>query len=86
MTAYAVEIKRSAQKELSQLPKAVAEKVVTQIRALADDPRPNGCKKLVGTEHSYRIRVNDYRVVYSVLDSRLIIQVIKIGHRKDVYQ
>lgn len=85
MTAYLIEIKRSAQKELSQLPKPVAEKIVTLIRGLADNPRPNGCKKLVGTEHSYRIRINDYRVVYSVLDSCLIIQVIKIGHRKDVY-
>ncbi|WKJ91162.1 type II toxin-antitoxin system RelE/ParE family toxin [Methylomonas montana] len=86
MTAYLIEIKRSAQKELSQLPKPVAEKVVAQIRGLVDNPRPNGCKILVGTEHSYRIRVSDYRVVYSVLDSRLIIQVIKIGHRRDVYQ
>lgn len=86
MTIYAIEIKRSAQKELSQLPKSIAEKIVSQIRMLADNPRPSGCKKLVGTEYSYRIRVNDYRVVYSVLDSRLIIQVIKIGHRKDVYQ
>jgi mRNA interferase RelE/StbE len=86
MTAYIIEIKRSAQKELSQLPKPIAEKVVTHIRALADNPRPNGCKKLVGTEHSFRIRVNDYRVLYSVFDQRLIIQVVKIGHRKDVYQ
>lgn len=53
MTAYLIEIKRSAQKELSQLPKPVAEKIVTQIRGLADNPPPNGCKKLVGTEHSY---------------------------------
>lgn len=86
MRAYFIEIKRSAQKELSQLPKPVAEKIVTQIRGLADNPRPNGCKKLVGTEHSYRIRVSDYRVVYSIFDQRLIIQVVKIGHRKDVYQ
>jgi len=86
MTAYTIEIKSSAQKELSQLPKLIAEKIVTQIKMLAENPRPNGCKKLVGTEHSYRVRVNDYRVVYSIFDRRLIVQVIKVGHRKDVYQ
>jgi len=86
MTLYRIEIKQSAKKELAQLPKSIAEKIAIQITALADNPRPNGCKKLVGTEHSYRIRINDYRVVYSIFDQELIIQVIKLGHRRDIYR
>jgi mRNA interferase RelE/StbE len=81
MTVCRIEIKQSAKKELAHLPKSTAEKVAMQIIALADNPRPNGCKKLVGTEHSYRIRVNDYRVVYTIFDQELIVQVIKLGHR-----
>lgn len=83
---YSIEIKQSAQKELAKLPANMADKIIKQVRALADDPRPNGCKKLVGTDYTYRIRINDYRVVYSIFDQQLVIQVIKIGHRKDIYR
>jgi mRNA interferase RelE/StbE len=86
MTAYIIEFKQSAKKELTQLPVSIAEKVLNKIKELAANPRPDGCKKLTGSAHSYRIRINDYRVVYSIIDKRLIIQIIKIGHRKDVYQ
>jgi mRNA interferase RelE/StbE len=83
---YSIEIKQSAQKELANLPRNIADKVIKQVRALADDPRPNGCKKFVGTDYTYRIRINDYRVVYSIFDQQLVIQVIKIGHRKAIYK
>ncbi len=86
MTRYSIEFKQSAKKELAQLPRPIAEKVAERIKALADNPRPDGCKNLSGSTYSYRIRINDYRVVYSIIDQCLIIQVIKIGHRKDVYQ
>ncbi|MFI3119371.1 MAG: type II toxin-antitoxin system RelE/ParE family toxin [Methylococcaceae bacterium] len=86
MTRYSIEFKQSAKKELAQLPRPIAEKVAERIKALADNPRPDGCKKLSGSTYSYRIRINDYRVVYSIIDQCLIIQVIKMGHRKDVYQ
>ena len=83
---YAIEIKQSAQKELSKLPLNIADKVIAQIRLLANEPRPLGCKKIIGADHTYRIRVNNYRVMYSILNQQLIIQVIKIGHRKDIYR
>lgn len=86
MTLYCIEFKSSAKKELAKLPKSIAEKIVVSIKSLADNPRPDGCKKLKGAESVYRIRINDYRVVYSIIDQCLIIQVIKIGHRKEVYQ
>ena len=83
---YSIEIKQSAQKELAKLPRSIADKVIKHIRLLADDPRPNGCKKLVAADYTYRIRINDYRVVYSIFDQQLVIQVIKIGHRKAIYK
>ncbi|MGZ4969769.1 MAG: type II toxin-antitoxin system RelE family toxin [Methylobacter sp.] len=86
MTRYSIEFKHSAKKELGQLPRPIAEKVAERIKALADNPRPDGCKKMTGSTYSYRIRINDYRIVYSIIDQCLIIQVIKIGHRKDIYQ
>ncbi|MGR9053734.1 MAG: type II toxin-antitoxin system RelE family toxin [Gammaproteobacteria bacterium] len=86
MDCYRIEIKPRAIKQLRKLPSAVLAKVSKQIDNLSENPRPDGCKKLSGTEHSYRVRVGDYRVVYSVFDKRLIIQVIKIGHRKDIYK
>jgi mRNA interferase RelE/StbE len=86
MTCYRIEFKQTAKKELAQLPRPIAEKVAERIKALAENPRPDGCKKLTGSTYSYRIRISDYRVVYSITDQCLIIQVIKIGHRKDVYR
>ncbi len=85
MSRYRIEFKQSAKKELAQLPQPIAEKVAERIKALAENPRPDGCRKLTGSARSYRIRINDYRVVYSIADQRLIIQVIKIGRRKDIY-
>lgn len=83
---YTIEIKQSAKKELAQLPKHIAEKIIRQIRGLANNPKPKGYKKMVGTENAYRIRMGNYRVIYSIFNQQLVIQVIKIGHRKDVYK
>ena len=83
---YRVDIKRNAQKQLAKLSSINADKIVKEIRALANNPRPNGCKKLVGSENTYRIRLGDYRIIYSIFENRLIVQVIKIGHRKDIYK
>lgn len=82
---YRIEIKPSAKKELAQLPRETGENVVKAITALAENPRPHGYKKLTGSQQSYRIRVGNYRVVYSLFEKQLIIEIIKIGDRKDVY-
>ncbi|QWF71962.1 type II toxin-antitoxin system RelE/ParE family toxin [Methylomonas paludis] len=86
MTQYRIEIKSKAKKELANLPKEVAGKIYSAILGLADNPRSSGCKKLVGSENSYRIRINNYRVVYSIFDQILLIQVVKIAHRQEVYK
>lgn len=83
---YRVEIKRSAAKEIRAISrKKDRQRVVARIEALADDPRPPGCTKLSGRE-AYRIRQGLYRVVYTVADEVLVVEVVKVGHRRDVYR
>lgn len=81
---YEIRLKRSAAKELKKLPKAVAKRILVKIYLLADDPTPASSKKLVGRP-GYRLRVGDYRVLYHIDNDILIIDVVKVGHRRDVY-
>jgi mRNA interferase RelE/StbE len=85
MADYKIEIKKSAQKEIKNLPNKELKKIVDKIGSLASDPRPTGCKKLSG-EEKYRVRVGSYRVLYSIEDDVLVIYVVRVGHRKDVYE
>ena len=85
MANYKVEIKKSAQKEIENLPSVILKKIVAKIQTLSSEPRPNGSKKLTSDE-KYRLRVGDYRILYSIEDDKLIIFVVKVGHRKSVYQ
>ena len=82
--SYEVLILRRAQKELADLPKVDYVRVRDAVAALADAPRPAGCKKLVGRE-GWRIRSGDYRVIYEIDDAGEKITVLHIGHRRDVY-
>ncbi len=82
---YSIEIKHSAAREIEALPLSDRRKVVERIGRLAEDPRPRGCEKLAGGER-YRVRQGDYRIVYSVEDALLIVWIVKIGHRRDVYR
>jgi mRNA interferase RelE/StbE len=81
---YAVSILRRAQKELGQLSSPSFERVCDAIRSLAGNPRPPGCRKLVGRD-GWRIRVGDYRVIYQIDDSARTILVLHVGHRRDIY-
>jgi len=82
---YKVVLTKSAEKELSQIPKAYIENILKHLQELIHIPRPNECKKLKGYENIYRIRIGIYQIVYRIEDKILYIEVIKIGHRKDVY-
>jgi len=86
INSYKVEWKQSAQKELKKLPKAVITKIVNSVESLSKNPFPLGSKKISGVEYTFRIRIGDYRIIYTVESERCIIEVIKIGHRKDVYR
>ena len=85
MASYSLEIKRSAAKELEQLPRKDRGRVIARIRALADDPRPAGVEKLSGQER-YRVRQGNYRILYEIHGEVLRIIVVKLGHRRDVYR
>lgn len=86
MAKYSLRIKKSAQKELESIAtKADRRRVIRRIRSLADDPRPPGSLKLSGLER-YRIRQGRFRVLYTIEDAVLIVQIMKIGDRKDVYR
>jgi mRNA interferase RelE/StbE len=85
MASYSVFLKRTAEKELRALPKADIERVVRRIRSLAAEPRPAGCEKLSG-EEKFRIRQGNWRVVYEVDDAAGRVEVVKIGHRREVYR
>lgn len=82
---YQVEMSRKAQRELGKLPRKDQERIKSAIDALAADPRPNGSIKMSGEEHSHRIRVGVYRVIYEIFDAVLIVEVVRVGHRQGVY-
>lgn len=85
MASYRLRIKPSAAKELEALPKNDRRRVVAKIHALAANPRPPGCEKLSGQE-LYRVRQGNYRILYTVRDAGLVVVVIKVGHRREVYR
>ncbi len=86
ITSYRVEIARRALKSLAALPRKEQQRVRGAIDLLADTPRPPGCVAMRGEKSTYRVRVGDHRIVYEVHDSVLRIQVIRIGHRREVYR
>lgn len=85
MGKYKVEIKKSAVKEIGHLSHKDMKVVLNKIESLSENPRPHDCKKLSGQE-KYRVRCGNYRILYSIEDDILIVFVIKVGHRKDVYR
>ena len=86
MNQCRVEIARRALKALAALPRQEQQRVRAAIDLLADNPRPPGCTKLTGDDDAYRVRVGVYRIVYEVLDDRLLIHVVRVVHRRDVYR
>ena len=84
--AYEIIIKPSAEKSFSKLEKSQQIKIIKAIENLTINPRPQGFKKLKSLAELYRIRVGDYRIIYSIDDNVLIITIVKIGHRKEIYK
>ena len=84
---YHITIKKSAQKELLRLPVKVSHRIAAAIEALKAAPRPKGSKKLKGaSEELWRIRIGDYRVIYEIDDFIKIVDIRRVGHRKDIYE
>jgi mRNA interferase RelE/StbE len=82
---YRVRVERKAQKMLSKIPEPYYSNLKTAILDLGNNPRPQGYKKLKGRD-GYRIRVADYRIIYEIQDSILLVDVVDLGHRKDIYE
>jgi len=87
VASYNVLIKTSAAKELEAVePRGLRARIVSRIQGLSRTPRPTGSQKLAGESERYRIRQGAYRIVYSVDDERRIVEVVKVGHRREVYR
>lgn len=84
MDAYSISISKAARKQLDKLPDDVAFNLISAMQSLAVNPRPPGCKKLKGYD-AYRIRKGNYRIVYEIHDAVLVIEVVAVGDRKDIY-
>ncbi|MFH1075227.1 MAG: type II toxin-antitoxin system RelE/ParE family toxin [Pseudomonadota bacterium] len=82
---YKLSIERSAQKGLSKMPHREQDRIIAAIQNLADNPRPPNAKKLTGRD-AWRMRIGDYRVIYEIYDDTLIVLVVHLGHRKDIYR
>ena len=85
MASYDLVFRKSVAKDLRAVPKKDVKRIMQRIRALALDPRPSGCEKLSGQER-YRIRQGAYRIIYEIVDATLLVLVVKVGHRRDVYR
>ncbi len=86
MTDYSITFARSARKELEALSNPLIQRIFPKIEVLIVEPRPIGCRKLQGFENLWRIRIGDYRVIYSVDDNLRIVDVIAVRHRRQAYE
>ena len=82
---YQVVIEKQVQKQLAKIPPPNYNKVVSVLQDLANNPRPQGCKKLKGRQ-GFRVRVGDYRIIYNINDNILTVFILAIGNRRDVYE
>ena len=85
MASYSILLTKSAAKELESVPTKDRQRIVTKIGTLADNPRPVGAEKLSGDD-KYRIRQGNYRILYEIIDAELIVTVVRVSNRRDVYR
>lgn len=83
---YKIQFNKHYLKDLQKIPNKDREQIRESILSLVNNPRPDGCKKLKGNSSLYRIRCGDYRIIYTIEDQLLLIIIIEIGHRKDIYR
>lgn len=86
MASCHVVLTASAEKELTRLSSQLIARIIARMEGLASNPRPPGCKKLIGGDREWRIRVGDYRAVYTIDDAKSLVEVTRIRHRRDVYE
>jgi mRNA interferase RelE/StbE len=83
---YEVYLEQAAERDLRRLPRQAFERVIVQIKALAGNPRPLGCRKIKGAKHDWRIRVGPYRVIYEVDEKAMAVRVMRVRYRGEAYR
>jgi mRNA interferase RelE/StbE len=83
---YEVFLERAAENDLKRLPATTFHRIIPQIRTLAENPRPSGCRKLTGSKNDWRIRVGDYRVLYEIDEKTRVVRIMRVRHRREVYR
>ncbi len=86
MECYKIKWRPSTKKDLKRISKTEVHRIIDAVEGLCEEPRPSGVTKLSGSDLTYRIRVGNYRVIYEIHDETVLIEVVKVGHRKDVYK
>ena len=86
MDEYALRFARAARRELEALDMAMVQRLFASIERLAREPRPRGCRKIRGADNLWRIRIGDYRVLYTIDDQARIIDILAVRHRSDAYR
>jgi len=83
---YHVDVGPKAGKFIRKQDKPIQQQIIRKLRGLENDPRPHGCIRLQGRKDLYRVRTGDYRIIYTIKDNQLLVLVVQIGHRRDVYR
>lgn len=83
---YEVYLEGAAERDLKRLPAEVFHRIIPRIRALAQNPRPPGCRKLTGSENDWRVRIGDYRVIYEIDEAEEAVRVFRVRHRREAYR
>jgi len=83
---YEVYLERSAENDLKRLPTSTFDRIVHQIKTLAENPRPSGCHKLAGSKNDWRIRIGDFRVLYEIDEKAKAVRIMRVRHRREVYR
>ena len=83
---YEVHLERAAENDLKRLPTTTFHRIILQIKALAGNPRPSGCRKLTGSKNDWRIRIGDYRVLYEIDEKARAVRIMRVRHRREVYR
>ena len=86
MAQYRIEVSATAERQLKKIRREDKVRILRSISLLAGDPRPSGCRKMSGYDDIYRLRIGDYRVIYEVDGRRIIVVILKTGHRREVYR
>jgi mRNA interferase RelE/StbE len=83
---YEVYLERSAENDIRRLPTPIFQRIIPQIKALAENPRPSGCRKITGSKNDWRIIISDYRIIYEIDEKAKAVRIMRVRHRREVYR